>query len=95
LASRVEYLAWIFSYGLFSGIIDEKKPNFGLRVLKTDLKVTVERDCWEVVKETRGSLRLLRRRPVTPMSRVDSNEGLVLSDDIVLMSVDSYSCNSN
>jgi hypothetical protein len=76
-----------------------KKLNLGLMVLNTDLKVgeglSCERFSWrEEAKETRGSLRLLRRRPVTPMSRVDYNEGFVLSELIVLIIEDYSDCNN-
>lgn len=82
----------------------EKKLNLGLIDLKVDLKVGI--DCWggrtgwwgwgrfswiEEARETRGSFRLLRRRPVMPMSRVDSRDGFVFNELIVRIIDVSYS----
>ncbi len=56
--SKVEYLAWILSSGHVWSIIYEKKLNFGLIVLNTDLKVGawgVDRQR-EDVRETLGNL---------------------------------------
>lgn len=72
--SIVEYLAWILSYGQLSSIIYEKKLNFGLIALNTDLKVAifgVTVNDNEEAKETLGSFKLLLRRPVIPISLVD------------------------
>ena len=94
--SKFEYLAWIFSSGQFWSIIYEKKPNFGLIALNTDLKVGtdgVDKQS-EETKDPRGSFKLLLRRPVTPISLVDSSEGLVFREDMVLIIVASSSWRS-
>ena len=85
-------MAWILSYGQLWSIIYEKKPNFGLIALNTDLKVGTEGvdKHSEDTNDPLGSFKLLLRRPVTPISLVDSSEGFVLSDDIVLIIEASY-----
>lgn len=60
--------------------------------LNTDLKVGVkgvERHN-DDTNEPRESFKLLLRRPVTPIYLVDSSEGLVFSEDIVLIIEASY-----
>ena len=71
------------------GFIFEKKLNFGLIFFNTDLKVVGHGN--GKAKETLGSFKLLRRRPVVFISLVDYNEGLVFREDIDLIKAVSYS----
>lgn len=92
-------MAWILSSGQLWSIIYEKKLNLGLIERKADLKVRVVggKRHKEETSEPRGifMLILLFLLPVTPISRVDSSDGLVFKFDIVLMIFDYYSCSSN
>ena len=69
--------------------------------MKTDLNVgtgcwyCVRLSCIDEANETLGSFKLLRRRPIMPISFVDSSEGLVFNELIVRMIEVSSSCKSN